>query len=370
MNSFDPVEGFFDNIEHESILAATRYNSLIEGWLKAGFVEPTPLVPLLGGGRGGYNPTEIGTPQGGVISPLLANIGLHGLETYIRKLNPKVGVVRYADDFIVTGKDRESLELLKVQINQWLSERGLRISEEKTRIVHIKEGFNFLGFNLRQYEIREKGVLKTKLLIKPQQSKILEFCKKLGKTMDSIKTGTPEQIIRKIEPQLRGFANYYRSAVSSKTFSYISSRVWWYLWKWAKRRHPKKGKKWIKKKYFRSVGKRKWVFFYESTDRGGRRITHDLYDIDKVLIIRHIKVAGTNSPDDPELKEYWLKRKTKTGRQRWADKSKYFNVAEAQGWKCPICHDHLFNGEQIETHHIVPIKNGGSDDVDNKPAPS
>lgn len=151
---------------------------------------------------------------------------------------------------------------MKVLINQWLSERGLRISSEKTRIVHIKEGFNFLGFNLRQYEIREKGKNQTKLLIRYWNEG-----KKLGKTMDSIKTGTPEQIIRKIEPQLRGFANYYRNAVSSKIFSYISSRVWWYLWKWAKRRHPNKSQKWIKKKYFRSVGKRKWVFFYESTDR-------------------------------------------------------------------------------------------------------
>ena len=143
----------------------------MEGWLKAGFVET----------KKGYNPTEKGTPQGGVISPLLANIGRHGLEKYIKQKNPKVGVIRYADDFIVSGKDRESLEKLRIQINQWLSERGLRISEEKTRIVHIKKGFDFLGFNLRQYGINKDGVRKDVLLIKPQKSKVLAFVKKVGR---------------------------------------------------------------------------------------------------------------------------------------------------------------------------------------------
>jgi len=205
------IEGFFDNIDHKSILTATRGNTLVEEWLKAGFVE----------NKKGYNPIEKGTPQGGVISPLLANIELHGLEKYIKQCNPKVGVIRYADDFIVSGKDRESLEKLKIQINQWLSERGLRISEEKTRIVHIKEGFNFLGFNLRQYEINENGVQKNVLLIKPQKSKVLAFCKKVGETIDSMKTRTLEEIIRKIEPMLRNFSNYYRGVVSKEIFSYI-----------------------------------------------------------------------------------------------------------------------------------------------------
>ncbi len=137
------IKGFFDNIDHKSILNAVREDSLIDGWLKAGFVES----------RKGYSPTEKGTPQGGVISPMLANIGLHGLEKYINQCNPKVGVIRYADDFVVTARDKESLEELKTQINQWLSERGLEISDEKTRIVHIRDGFDFLGFNLRHYEV-------------------------------------------------------------------------------------------------------------------------------------------------------------------------------------------------------------------------
>ena len=259
------IKGFFDNIDHKSIQSATRDDSQVSEWLKAGFVEH----------KKGYTPTEKGTPQSGVISPLLAKIGLHGLKEYITKCNPKVGVIRYADDFVVTAKDKESLERLKIQINQWLSERGLDISEEKTRIVHISDGFDFLGFNLRQYKIKgEDGVLRDKLLIKPQKSKVLEFCKKVGATIDSMKTKSPEQVARKIEPLLRGFANYYRGVVSKQTFSYIGYRVWWYLWRWARRRHPNKAKNWIKNKYFRTKitykkGKRKvrdWIFFYEGTD--------------------------------------------------------------------------------------------------------
>ena len=358
------IKGFFDNMDHESIQKATREDSLVKGWLKAGFVEH----------KKGYTPTKRGTPQGGVISPLLANIGLHGLEEHIYKWNPKVGVIRYADDFVVTAKDKESLEILKIQINQWLSERGLNISEEKTRIVYISEGFDFLGFNLRQYKVKgDDGVLRDMLLIKPQKSKVMEFCKKVGATIDSMKTKSPEQIARKVEPLLRGFANYYRGVVSNQTFDYIGHRVWWYLWRWARRRHPNKSKNWVKNKYFRTKitydkGKKKvknWIFFYERTDRRGQRITKDLYEIQSVPIIRHIKVAGTNSPYDPELKEYWQKRQTNTGKKRWAKDSKYEKVAIAQDWKCQICHDLLFNGEEIETHHIVPVAEGGTDDQGN-----
>ncbi len=260
---------------------------------------------------------------------------------------------------------------MKIQINQWLSERGLEISDEKTRIVHIKDGFDFLGFNLRHYEVKgEDGILRGKLLIKPQKSKVMDFCKRVGQTIDSMKTRTPEQVIRKIEPLLRGFANYYRGVCSKETYEYISYRLWWYLWRWAKRRHPNKDKKWVKDKYFRTEykkgSKKDWRFYYEKKDRRGKRIVHMLYDIAAVPIVRHVKVKGTYSLDDPELVEYWLKRQTKSGKTRWSKGSKNEYVAKSQDWKCPICHDHLFNGEEIETHHIVPVKKkGGSNEIDN-----
>ena len=224
------IKGFFDNVAHESILKrinSFRGKELIRGWLKAGF---SLFQRSVANNQGKLNPTETGTPQGSVISPLLANIGLHGVETYIKTINPKLGIIRYADDFIVTAKEKESLERVLILIKQWLSNRALEISTEKTRIVHINDGFDFLGFNLRQYN--------GKLLIKPQKEKVLAFCKKIGKTLSQMKTRTQEEVIKTLNPLLRGFANYYRGAVSKETFSYIKNRVWHYLYSYAQRRHP------------------------------------------------------------------------------------------------------------------------------------
>ncbi|WP_083874355.1 group II intron reverse transcriptase/maturase [Dactylococcopsis salina] len=343
------IKGFFDNIAHESILKAIESvprGDLIEGWLKAGYLD----IGLL-------NPTDMGTPQGGVISPLLANIGLHGLEDFIKSVNPKLGVIRYADDFVVTSKDKESLEHILDQIKQWMLERGLEISAEKTRIVSMEEGFDFLGFNLRHYG--------GKLMIKPQKKKVLAFCKKIGETLDNMKSCTQEQVIKILNPLLRGFANYYRGAVSKRTFSYISYRVWHYLWKWCCRRHPNKSKKWVANKYFGSYKGNHWTFMCKGTGRGGKEKFFVLYNISSTPIVRHVKVKGNASPDDPSLRDYWQKRNLKIGKQKWAKGSKYEQVANIQEHKCPVCGESLYNGEEIETHHIVPVKDGGSDDAEN-----
>ncbi|MDF5728009.1 MAG: group II intron reverse transcriptase/maturase [Rhizonema sp. PD38] len=343
------IKGFFDNVAHESILTmiGTFPNKeLIKEWLKAGFID-----------LGKLNPTETGTPQGGVISPLLANIGLHGLEKYIKTTNPKLGIIRYADDFIVTARDRETLEQVLILIKQWLSQRNLEISTEKTRVVHIKDGFNFLGFNLRQYN--------GKLLIKPQKEKVLDFCKKVGDTLSRMKTHTQEDVILELNPLLRGFANYYRGVVSKETFSYIKNRVNVYLWRWATRRHPNKPKKWVRKRYYSSFQGNNWTFMCKGTDRKGKEKFFILYDISSTPIVRHIKVKGNSSPDDPSLRNYWFKRATEYGKKYWSLGSKYEAIAKRQKWKCPVCGDNLFNGESIETHHIVPVAQGGSDDAEN-----
>ena len=343
------IKGFFDNIAHETITETTGSvpcGELIKRWLKAGFID-----------RGRYNLTETGTPQGGVISPLLANIGLHGLETFIKQTNPKLGIIRYADDFVVTSKDFESLDDVLTQIKQWLSKRGLEISNEKTKVVNINDGFDFLGFNLRHYN--------GKLLIKPQKEKVLAFCKKIGDTLSDMKANTQEQVINKLNPLLRGFANYYRGVVSKETFSYINHRVWYHLWRWAKRRHPNKGKKWVKNRYFQRYRGVEWTFMCQGTARKGKEKSYILYDISKTPIVRHIKVKGHASPDDPTLREYWHNRSIKNGKKYWAKGSKYESVAKLQNWKCPVCGESLFNGEEIETHHIIPVKDGGSDDTEN-----
>ena len=302
-------------------------------------------------------PTETGTPQGSICSPLLANIGLHGLETMVKSHNPALGCVVYADDFIVTAKNRAALAEIIPQIKQWLSLRGLELSTEKTKLVPIDEGFNFLGFNLRQY--------KGKLLIKPQKEKVLAFCRSIGEIIKKMATVKQEILIKKLNPILRGFANYYQGVVSKQTFSYIAHRVWQYLWKWCKRRHPKKGKRWVANKYFRTIKGVSWQFGCEIEGRRARTELLTLYDMAKQPIVRHIKVKGTASPFDAELATYWSERSQKLGKSRWAKGSKYYRVAENQNWKCPNCGNDLLNGERIETHHIVLVKNGGSDDPEN-----
>ncbi|WP_293122811.1 group II intron reverse transcriptase/maturase [Microcoleus sp. bin38.metabat.b11b12b14.051] len=343
------LRGFFDNIAHESILNMINNfpkRSLIQGWLKAGFFF-----------EGKYNPTEKGTPQGGVISPLLANIGLHGLETHLKSTNPKLGVVRYADDFIVTARDKGSLEQTQLQIQQWLSERGLELSEEKTCITSMAEGFDFLGFNHRHYN--------GKLYVKPSQQKVLDFCRRIGKEIKVMNGAKQEELIAKLNPILRGFANYYKGQVSKETFGYISSRVWQYLWRWAKRRHPNKNSKWVYKSYFKTINGVKWIFACNVSNRYDKEIIMSLYPIAYTPIERHVKVAGTASPDDPSLQEYWDKRNQKLGKSYWAKGSKYYLVAQNQNWKCPVCGQSLFNSEEIETHHIVPVAQGGLDDISN-----
>lgn len=365
------IKGFFDNVAHESILSqigSFPERNAIKGWLKAGFIY-----------QGVQTPTETGTPQGGVISPLLANIGLHGLEQLITNqtervryesvkkngkkrvqyvTRPKFGIIRYADDFIITAREKKHLEGVLILIKQWLSERGLSLSEEKTRIVNIADGFDFLSFNLRQY--------KGKLLIKPQKEKVLEFCKELGATIKACGSWSQERLVQKLNPILLGFANYYRGVVSKETFSYVNYRLWQYLWRWAKRRHPNKSKKWVKNRYFHRHKDVDWTFMCKGVSRTGKGKLFILTNIAKdVPIRRHVKVKGESSPDDPSLIKYWEDRSKSMGKKYWAKGSKYEQVAKNQKWKCPVCNDPLFNGEEIETHHIVPVKQGGSDDAEN-----
>jgi RNA-directed DNA polymerase len=343
------IKGFFDNIAHESILSRISNfpkRELVKGWLKAGYIF-----------NGNYNPTEKGTPQGGVISPLLANIGLHGLEGFIKSTNSRLGVVRYADDFIVTARDKESLEKARTQIQQWVLERGLELSSEKTLITSMEDGFDFLGFNHRRYS--------DKLLIKPTKKMVLDFCRRIGDEIKGLNGASQEVVIIKLNPILRGFANYYRAAVSKETFSYISHQVWQYLWRWCKRRHPEKGKKWVRERYFYTIKGNRWTFACNNCDRRGKNRLISLYPIASTAIERPIKVKGAASPDDPTLKDYWEKRHQKHGKTYWEKNSKYYLIAQAQSWKCRVCGESIFNGEEIETHHIVPVAEGGLDDADN-----
>ena len=357
------ISGFFDNISHSNIensIGKVPGRELIKMWLKSGFMD-----------KGTFNETIQGTPQGGAISPLLANIGLHGLETVVKAIPYRhpptknhplgqkskygMGIIRYADDFIVTAHSQEYILEAKKVIEKWLLDRNLELSEEKTRIVHTEDGFDFLSFKLRTF--------KGKALFMPSKSKVLNFCQKIGEIVKSLNGAKQEAVISTLNPILRGFANYYRGGVSKETFSYIDYRVWQYLWRWAKRRHPYKSKNWIKAKYFHHVRTRSWVFAVNSKDRRNNPKLMQLFSVASTKIVRHIKVKGSASPDNPELREYWENRNKKMGKIKWAKGSKYFIVAENQEWKCPICGETLLNGEELEIHHIVPVEEEGTEDT-------
>lgn len=287
----------FDKISHEHILKAIGQmpgRELVKAWLKAGYVEAEF-----------FHETESGTPQGGVISPCLLNIALNGLQD---ALGPVYGYVRYADDFIVCASSREQLEAAKLTIEEWLKPRGLELNSEKTRIVHIDDGFNFLGFSIRRY--------KGKCLVKPQKEKVLGFLKRLRSWLNKHKQATAENVIRHLIPILRGWSENYSHVVSKQTFSYVSNELWKMLWKWCLRRHPKKGKPWIAKKYFGAFDS--WIFQAKVRDT-----TLYLYDVALVPIERHTKVRAAASPDDPALQGYWRERQEgrNTRRRRRSNKS-------------------------------------------------
>ena len=251
------IKGCFDNINHEWLFDNIPMDkSILRQLLKAGFIYDRHL-----------NPTTAGTPQGGIISPILANMTLDGLEKAISstyhvgkngkidkcRYNPyKVNYVRYADDFIVTADSKETAKEIAELIKEFLKERGLELSKEKTHITHIDDGFDFLGWNFRKY--------RGKLLIKPSKKSIGNITRKIGDVIKRAKAWKQENLINVLNPIITGWSNYHRSAVSKEIFSQLDHIVWNMLLRWAKRRHPNKGNTWIANKYWHSDRNRNWVF--------------------------------------------------------------------------------------------------------------
>jgi RNA-directed DNA polymerase len=341
---------------------------LVKQWLKAGYVE-TEI----------FYPTFKGTPQGGICSTLLANIALNGLEDLLsqyqkskpapffdrergkvrnrsRKSNA-YGYIRYADDFLITATNKEDIEAIVPVIQQWLEERGLELNPEKTNIRNIHDGVNFLGFTFRQFKGKTLGM--------PEKQKVLNKLKEIRTWLKNHQQVSPETIVNYLNPIIRGFGNYYRIGSSKRVMNYFDKEVWKALWRWAKRRHPNEGRNWVKEKYFRTHRNRKWTFFSRTLNRQGEVTFIYLIRAASIPIERHVKVKGTASPDDPSLKSYWAKRLTKLGKVRWENGSKLRKVAENQHWKCPICGEHLLNGEKLHIHHLESVKLSGTDSIDN-----
>jgi RNA-directed DNA polymerase len=222
----------------------------------------------------------------------------------------KMHMVRYADDFIITGHSKEWLENeVKSVVAEFLAERGLALSSEKTKITHITEGFDFLGWNIRKYN--------GKLLIKPSKASITAHCAKIREIIKTNKTAKQVNLIKQLNPLLRGWANYHRHMVAKKVFARIDHYKWSMLWQWAKRRHPNKGARWIKEKYFKIHGTRKWVF---ATTEGNGQRGSILLTMADTPIIRHIKIQSTANPYDPKWETYF---KIRTEKKRVEKVSKY-----------------------------------------------
>lgn len=288
------IKACFDGICHKWLLEHVPMDrKVLQQWLSAGYVDKNQLYA-----------TQAGTPQGGIASPCLANIALDGLEAIVMSVAPpnsKVNFVRYADDFIVTCNSDEVLRYqVKPAIENFLMDRGLTLSEEKTTISHINDGFDFLGQNVRKYQ--------DKLLITPSKESSRSVLLKVKSIINTHRGLATDVLIRKLNPVIRGWAYFHRHVVSKASFSYIRHRIFKFLWRWAIRRHPHKGKRWIRRKYFKSIGGDNWVFSCAAVNKEGPYVLR-LFDISAVSIRRHIKVKAKATPFDPDYDLYWSQRK-------------------------------------------------------------
>ena len=330
------LAGAFDKISHGHLLemlGGFPAREMIAGWLKAGIFEA---------GKG-FAPTGEGTPQGGVISPLLLNIALHGLEEAagvryrggIHAGTVKDGcpaLTRYADDLVVCCHSRQQAEQVKARLAGWLEPRGLAFNEAKTRIVPLTEGFDFLGFNLRRYP-------NGKLLIKPGATAIKRFRSRLAKEFHALRGANVAAVLAKIVPIVRGWVAYYRTVVSARVFAALTDYLWKLTYKWACWSHPNKPKRWIIGRYFGRFSKfrnDRWVF-------GDRDTGAYLPKPSWTDIVRHTLVKGGASPDDPALAAYWAQRRQKV---KPPLDSYTVRLLSRQDGRCSLCGENLLTPDQ------------------------
>ena len=326
----------FDRIGHSFLLSQLGTfpaRELVAGWLTAGVVEDGRLTP-----------TREGTPQGGVISPCLLNVVLHGMEDAAGVCYQRSGtdaahaaagspvLVRYADDLVALCHSRQQAEQVKARLAAWLAPRGLAFNEDKTRIVTLDEGFDFLGVTVRRYH--------GKLLIKPAKAAVRRIRERLRTEVRSLRGTNAQAVIARLNPIVRGWSAYYRTAVSSQTFSALDHYLWKLTYKWAKHSHPNKPTRWIIRRYFGTFNKSRhdqWVF-------GDRDSGAYLHRFAWTKIVRHQMVRGTSSPDDPALTEYWAARRHR-GIPRPIDAAT-LRLLQSQHGRCPWCGQLLLDADR------------------------
>ena len=318
------LEAAFDRLSHDHILASLGTfpaRGLVRRWLKAGVIED-----------GRFAPSGEGTPQGGVISPCLMNVALHGMEEAagvryweggtLRAAPGTPVLVRYADDVLALCHTREQAEHVKQRLARWLEPRGLVFNEAKTRITHLDQGVDFLGFEIRRY--------RGKLLTKPSKDALRRIRKRLSQEVTALRGANADAVIARLNPIITGWAAYYRIGVSKRAFGALDAHLWKLAWKWARFSHPNKPKRWVITRYFgmfNPARQDKWVF-------GSRETGFYLRKFAWTKIVRHRMVAGRASPDDPALTGYWEQRRR---RARLPVDPATWHLLRRQRGRCPLC---------------------------------
>jgi RNA-directed DNA polymerase len=368
----------FDKIDHEALLnklnTSPTIRRQIRAWLKAGVMDGKQLFP-----------TSEGTPQGGVISPLLANIALHGMEERIKKAFPKrdtsikgkrvfynaAQLIRYADDFVILHEDITVVQRCHEIIAEWLKDMSLELKPSKTRLVHTlnqvdeqSPGFDFLGFKIRQFPAGKytsgkntsKELLGFATIITPSQEKVKAHLKDISKVIDTHKTAPQSRLIELLNPVIKGWTNYYRTVPSSKTFYRLDFMVYQKLRAWANRRHPNKPRTWVSNKYWHTIGDDHWVFATREEDKNPLRLLKH----GQTKIIDHAKVKGESSPYNGNL-VYWS---TRMGNNPEMPK-RVSKLLKQQKGKCAHCGLFFREEDVMEVDHKIPKSQGGKDSYNN-----
>jgi len=369
----------FDRINHETLLSKLNTSPIvrhqIRAWLKAGVMDSQQMFL-----------TSEGVPQGGCISPLLANIALHGMENRIKQAFPKrtivkkgkyVGyqsgatLIRFADDFLILHEDITVVQRCREIISEWLIDYGLELKPSKTRLTHTlttfvgeKPGFDFLGFNIRQFPTGKHHTGKNtkgenlgfKTIITPSQKKIQAHYDQIAKEIDAHKAAPQAALIKRLNPIIRGWANYFATVISKEIYSDLDDLVYRKLVSWAKFRHPKKSCSWVSKKYWHSLGSDNWVFATKEEGKNSLR----LLDHTRIKIMRHVKVKGESSPYDGNL-VYWSTRMGNNPEMP----SRVATLLKKQKGKCAYCLLFFREDNVIEIDHIIPQSQGGKDEYEN-----
>src|SRR5215467_13020316 len=357
------IKACFDQISHDWLLANVPMDrTILQKWLKSGYMDKHVL----------HETTE-GTPQGGIISPALANYALDGLERLLRKKFPEgtrlkslggksasVNFIRYADDFVITSKSKEILEG-KVQpvVEQFLQQRGLELSPKKTVITHVEKGFDFLGQNVRRYP-------NGKLLIKPSKKNVKTFLDGIRRTIKAALGSSAADLIKELNPKIRGWANYHRHVVSKHTFVRVDYEIFHCLWRWARRRHRNKTLRWLKEKYFERHGSKNWSFVGEKYDDQGQPHKLRLLLASDTPIQRHVKVKCEANPYDPAFETYFEAREGFHMRETFRGTRTLRYIWNEQHGLCTVCKLLITRTTGWRLHHCVALVRGGSKSAENR----